>query len=111
LELLREKRNALFQGVGIIDCLVPERVLACKDRGAAGRTKRSGHERIGQVSASRSHSIHAGRSQKVRAFRVKVHVVVPMVITEDEDDILRLLRKPFRTAQHARYEYEQRGFL
>jgi hypothetical protein len=34
-----------------------------------------------------------------------------MVITEDEDDILRLLRKPFRTAQHARYEYEQRGFL
>src|SRR5690606_4058755 len=60
LELLREKNGAWFQRVGIVDGTMAKGVLARKNGGSAWRTKRSGHEGIGDVGSFFGHSIHPG---------------------------------------------------
>ena len=62
-------------------------VLAGENGGAAGGAKRRGDEGVGQMRTLSSHAVEVRRFKKLWAVRVEPEKVVPVVVTQNEDDI------------------------
>lgn len=90
LQLGGEKGRALPDWVGIVDGPVAERVLPGQDRGPGGGAQGGGHKGVGQVRPLAGHPVHARGLQERRGLRVEAHVVVAVVIAQNENHVLWL---------------------
>ena len=87
LKIFGEKPGTWRNRSLVIDDLVPMHVLAGENGGAAGGAKRCGDEGVGQMRTLSSHAVEVRRFEKLWAVRVEPEKVVPVVVTQNEDDI------------------------
>ena len=89
LQKLREESGSRRNRRIVVDDLVPMRVDARQDTGAAWGTKRRGDEGILQMSAFPGKRIQLRRAQPGLSVH-EPHRVVAMIVGQDEDDVARL---------------------
>jgi len=65
-------------------------VLPGENGSPTGRAQRCGNEGIGQMSSFRGKTIQVGSLQEFRGFLHEAHEVVPVVVAEDENNILSI---------------------